>query len=94
MAFKLFRKLFGKDEPKEITEEEFFDLYTDTYIRELAFHACVNFVANAISKCEFKTFSSGREVKGPEYYLWNVEPNQNQSSSVFLHKLIFALYRT
>lgn len=94
MAFKLFRRLFGsKDEPKEITEEEFFDLYSDTYIRELAFHACINFVANAISKCEFKTFAGGKETKGPEYYLWNVEPNQNQSSSAFLHKLIFSLYR-
>lgn len=76
-----------------MTVEKFFDLYSDTYIRELAFHACANFVANSISKCEFKTFRRGEEFKGPEYYLWNVEPNQNQSSSVFLHKLIFRLYR-
>lgn len=93
MAFEFFKKLFGKGEPLKVTEEEFFDLYTDTYIRELAFHSCVNFVANAISKCEFRTFRRGELFRGPEYYLWNVEPNQNQSSSAFIHKLIFALYR-
>ena len=46
-----------------------------------------------MSKCEFKTFLRGAEVKGPEYYLWNVAPNQNQASSAFLHKLIHHLYR-
>src|SRR5699024_5151549 len=27
-----------------------------------------------------------------EYYLWNVEPNINQNSTAFLHKLIYKLY--
>ena len=31
-------------------------------------------------------------VKKAEYYLWNVEPNQNQNASAFLTKLIGKLY--
>lgn len=65
----------------------------DLYIRELAFHSAVNLIANAVSKCEFKTFEKGREKKGQEFYLWNIEPNRNQNSSGFLHKLIATLYR-
>lgn len=74
-------------------EEELTNLCADIYIREMAFWSAVNLVANAISKCEFKTFVNSEEKKGPEYYLWNIEPNKNQSSSVFLHKLIAKLYR-
>ncbi len=73
--------------------EEYEDLVGDTYIRELAFLSAVNLVANAVSKCEFKTFTKGKEEKGREYYLWNLEPNKNQNSSVFLHKMISKLYR-
>ena len=43
----------------------------EVYLRELAFWTCVNKIANAISKCEFKTYIKKKEVKGQEYYLWN-----------------------
>jgi phage portal protein BeeE len=49
----------------------------------MAFWSAVNIVANAVSKCEFKTFLNGKEDKGKEYYLWNIEPNKNQNSSDF-----------
>ena len=61
-------------------------------IRELAFNTCVSMIANAVSKCEFKTFRNKNEIKEHEYYLWNIEPNINQNSTVFLHKLIYKLY--
>lgn len=73
--------------------DEYESLMGDIYIREMAFWSAVNLIANAVSKCEFKTYLEGKEVKGREYYLWNVEPNINQNSSVFLHKLIAKLYR-
>jgi len=73
--------------------DEYASLVADIYIREMAFWSAVNLVANAVSKCEFKTFMNGKETKGKEYYLWNIEPNRNQNSSVFLHKLIAQLYR-
>jgi HK97 family phage portal protein len=77
----------------DLTEEEYNDLIADIYIREMAFWSAVNLVANAVSKCEFRTFVNGKETKGREYYLWNLEPNKNQNSSAFLHKLIAQLYR-
>lgn len=53
----------------------------------------MNKIANAVSKCEFKTYMNHKEVKEKEYYLWNFEPNQNQNASAFLNKLIGNLYR-
>ena len=64
----------------------------EMYVRELAFWSCANTVANAISKCKFKTFVNGDEIKGDEYYLWNVSPNDNQCSSEFIHQWISQLY--
>lgn len=65
----------------------------EAYLRELAFWTCVNKIANAVSKCEFKTYLRHKEDKGREYYLWNYEPNINQNATAFLNKLIGQLYR-
>jgi HK97 family phage portal protein len=67
--------------------------FNEIHIREVAFWSTVNIIANAVSKCEFKTFTNGKETKGSEYYLWNVSPNTNQNSSAFIHKWISQLYR-
>lgn len=72
-------------------DPEFLNAVSEYHIRELAFETAANFVANSISKCEFKTFEGGKEVKGPEYYLWNVEPNKNQNSTAFIHKWVHQL---
>lgn len=69
------------------------ELVADICIREMAFWSAVNLISNAVSKCEFKTFVQGKETKGQEYYLWNLEPNKNQNSSGFIHKWIAQLYR-
>ena len=71
---------------------EFFGLMDQVYIRELAFWTCVNKIANALSKCEFRTYYHHEPVKKGEYYLWNIEPNRNQNASAFLTKLIGKLY--
>lgn len=79
---------------KEIIEDQ--DVQNaayELYIRELAFWTCVNKIANAVSKCEFKTYYHNKESKGKEYYLWNYEPNQNQNAAGFIYKLIAQLYR-
>ncbi len=94
MAFEFFKRLLGiGSEPVKVTASDFFGLDADCVIRDLAFMACVNFTSNALSKCEFRTFRNDKEIKGPEYYLWNVSPNQNENSSTFLHKLVHHLYR-
>lgn len=92
----LLEKLGGEEQrvtSAEISGEEFFDLASDLYVREIAFWSCVNTVANAVSKCEFKTFMGKKEVREEEYYTWNVEPNRNQNASAFIHKWISKLYQ-
>ena len=74
--------------------EELAKAATEAALRELAFDTCVNMIANAISHCEFKTLRGGRPIYGDEYWLWNFEPNINQNSSAFLHKLVDRLCRT
>lgn len=61
------------------------------WVRELAKNVAINLIANAVGKCEFKTFISGKEAKEKEYFLWNYQPNINQNSSTFLHKLVWQL---
>jgi len=71
--------------------DEYAALSGDVYIREMALWSAINLIANAISKCEFKTFVNGEETKGREWYLWNIEPNQNQNSSAFIREWIAKL---
>lgn len=75
-----------------VTDEEMYNIITEIQIRELAFWSCVNMVGNSMSKCELKTYQNDVEIKGPEWYAWNVSPNKNQNSSQFMHKLIAKLY--
>ncbi len=77
----------------QTTPGEFFNYAAEYTVRELAFWSVVNAIANGVSKCEFKTFVRSKEVKGDEWYLWNVQPNKNQSSSAFIRQWITTLYR-
>ena len=91
--FKFLKPKNGKISSAKITSEELWEAAQEYQIRELCFWICVNMVANAVARCEFRTFRDNREVFEREYYLWNFEPNINQSSTVFLHKLISSLYK-
>ena len=94
MALKFFDFLLRK---KEITEthdiecREMFEAAQEYQMRELCFWWCVNMIANAMGRCEFRTFRAGEEIREAEYYMWNVEPNVNQNSTAFTHKLIAML---
>ena len=79
---------------QEVSCEELFSAAQDYQIRNLCFWICANMVANALGRCEFRTFRAHEEVQEREYYLWNVSPNVNQNSSAFLHKLVARLYET
>lgn len=57
-------------------------------VREVAFWACVNLIANALSRCRVRTFIAGDEVREREWFLWNVEPNTNENASMFIHHLV------
>lgn len=94
----LFAWLFGPKDGRagscqEVSCKELFEAAADYTLRELSFSICVQMVANAIGRCEFRTYLGKEEVQEQEYWLWNVEPNVNQSSTVFLHQLVDYLYR-
>lgn len=96
MSINFFRWLKGNEarqrSPTDISCKELFEAAQDLQIRELCFWTCVNMVANAMGRCEFRTFREGKEIQEKEYYLWNVSPNTNQNSTMFMHKLISKLY--
>lgn len=94
MALNFFKWLRGSasSSPIEVTCKELFEAAQEYQIRELCFWTCVNMVANAMSRCEFRTFRGGEEIREKEYYLWNISPNTNQNSTAFMHKLIAKLY--
>lgn len=58
-------------------------------LRKAALNVCINMIANAIGRCELRTFEDGREVVNDEYFMWNFEPNTNQNSTAFWHKAIY-----
>ena len=82
----------GKTEIKEVSCKELFEAATEFEIRKLCFDVCVNMIANAVSRCEFKTYENHKEIRKKEYWLWNFEPNVNQNATIFIHKLIWNLY--
>lgn len=75
----------------EITCRELMAAAQEFQLRDLAFWTCANMIANAVARCEFRTFRDGKEIQAREHYLWNVEPNANQNSTAFLHKLVAKL---
>ena len=60
--------------------------------RELAVQIAVSYIANTLSKCEFKTYENGKEAKENLYYMLNVSPNPNENSSQFINKFIEKYY--
>ena len=88
----LLNKLKINEKLPAVSCDELLEAGEEYMIRELAFNVCVSLIANAVGKCEFKTYRGGKEIREGEYYLWNVEPNTNQNSTAFVHKLIYKLY--
>lgn len=89
--FDLIRPKNGTEKSIEITCKELIEAAQEFKIRELCFMICVDMIANALGKCEVKTYQNHKEVQGREYYMWNVEPNANQNSSAFIHKWVLRL---
>lgn len=90
--FKWFRERTGTPTTVEVSCRELFEAAQEYQVRELCFWVCVNMVANAMGRCEVRTFRGGKEIREREYYLWNVSPNVNQNSTAFWHKLVARLY--
>lgn len=67
-------------------------LKQEIYFKELALYTAISYIANAISKCEIKTYSGGKEVKEKDYFTLNYSPNINENSSQFWHKVIQKMF--
>ena len=88
-------KLIGSDS-YEVSAEDFNNLVNGDQAQELqlmefAINSGINIIANSLSMCEIRTFSGYKEIKQDQYYHWNYQPNPNQSSNEFMHKLVWEL---
>lgn len=90
--WEIFRSKSGSINRKEVKCSEIYQAAAELQFWELSFQICVNMIANAMGRCEFRTFVGHEETRGEEYYLWNIEPNINQNSTAFIHKLVTQLY--
>ncbi|TLS37978.1 phage portal protein [Pseudalkalibacillus caeni] len=79
--------LRGKEFVK-LDEINFYTLNAKAFYKKLAIETCTDLIANALIRCEFKTFENGKEKRGENHYLLNVQPNQNQNASQFIHSLV------
>lgn len=60
--------------------------------KKLALYIAISYIANAITKCEFKHYVNNQEVKDEVYYTLNVSPNVNENSSQLWNKVINYLF--
>ncbi|WP_420798450.1 phage portal protein [Lysinibacillus parviboronicapiens] len=81
-------KRFFKNGQLESLKDCYYELSAEYYYKKLAVETCVNLIANALSRCEIKTFKEGKAHRGNMYYALNVQPNQNQNATAFFHKAI------
>lgn len=61
-------------------------------IMRTAMQIGVDYIASAVGKCEIRTFINNKEVRGDDWYLWNVRPNKNQTSTQFWSEVVHKLY--
>lgn len=89
--FNLFNFLEKRMEVADISPitQKWFD---QAVFKELALQIGISYIANTLSKCEFKTYEKGEEVKGKLYYMLNVSPNPNQNSSQFINSFVERYY--
>ena len=74
-------------------------IHIDTYrsaqnaiaLEAFALFTTIEMIASLISKCEFKTYAKGKEIKGYEWVSLNVKPNKNQTSTEFWHEFVTKL---
>ncbi|PGC29712.1 phage portal protein, partial [Bacillus pseudomycoides] len=78
---------FGKRSRADL-KSCFYEASIDYFFKKLAVNTCVDLIANTLVRCEFQTFEKGIEVRKGNHYLFNVQPNQNQNASQFMHSLV------
>lgn len=80
----LGKMLSSKDIEVDVISEK---IANEIYVKELAINCAINIIAKLMSSSEIKTFSKNKEIKEHMYYLFNIEPNQNQNATEFYFQL-------
>lgn len=62
------------------------------YLMKLAISTSIGFIASAISKSEIKVYENNDIVKNVDYFSLNYNPNVNENSSRFWHKVVERLF--
>ncbi len=83
-----FGRIFAKSQKTVILSEYRNDLQNSIALESFALFTTIEMIASLIAKCEFKTYKSGKEFKGYEWYSLNVKPNKNQNSTAFWQEVI------
>lgn len=86
--FNFLERKMDTSEISPITQK----LLDQLAFKELALYIGISYIANTLSKCEFKTYENGEEVQNKLYYMLNVSPNPNENSSQFINKFIENYY--
>lgn len=86
MGLRLFKRSQAAGKTQEVSLDVFLGAALEFQVRDLCFWACVNMMANALGRCEIRTFREGKEIREREWWMWNQEPNVNQNASTFWHK--------
>lgn len=69
-------------------DEYFCKLQVDYVYRKFAIETCIDLIANAMSRAEFKAYEDGKNKKNEMYYRLNVAPNKKENATEFRKKLI------
>ena len=70
------------------------DIPAALYYKELAVYTVSSLIGNAIGRSEFKVYEHNEPVKNnQDYYLLNISPNRNETSSIFWHKVVNRMIR-
>ncbi len=82
-----FTSFFRGDQTLEL-DVMIAELSGEIIFKQIAIETCINLISKTLGRCEFRTYKNGKEVKQANYYLFNVEPNKNQSATTFWNQVV------
>lgn len=84
--------LFGREKAEEIESGDSGSRPAAVLeLERVAIQTATGYLAAAVAQSDFRTFMDKKEIREAEYYLWNIAPNANQSSTQFLQDLVDTL---
>ena len=85
-------RLFGKNTSGHIVVDNYrADIQTGVALEAFALFTTIEMIAGLMSKCEFRTYRQGKEIRQHEWVNLNYRPNKNQNSTQFWQELICKL---